>query len=74
MDKRNVFGKQAGISVVEMLVALALGLILVLGVVQLFTSSKRTYQIQDAAARLQEDGRYVLTRMSQELRMGGMFG
>ena len=74
MDKRNVFGKQAGISVVEMLVALALGLILVLGVVQLFTSSKRTYQIQDAAARLQEDGRYVLTRMSQELRMAGMFG
>ena len=65
---------QSGISVVEMLVALVLGLILVLGVVQLFTSSKRTYQLQDAAAKLQEDGRYALTRISQELRMAGMFG
>jgi len=65
---------QKGISLVEVLVAMTLGLVLILGVVQIFASSRQTYQVQDASARLQEDGRYVLTRISQELRMAGMFG
>lgn len=71
---RSLRVKQNGVSLIEIMVAMALGLILVLGVVQLFTSSKQTYRVQEAAARLQEDGRYILTRMSQELRMAGMFG
>lgn len=71
---RSLWSGQRGVSLVEIMVALALGLILVLGVVQLFTSSKQTYRVQEAAAKLQEDGRYILTRMSQELRMAGMFG
>ncbi len=71
---RGLSKGQRGVSLVEIMVALALGLILILGVVQLFTSSKQTYRVQEAAAKLQEDGRYILTRMSQELRMAGMFG
>jgi type IV pilus assembly protein PilW len=58
----------------QMLIALALGLIIVLGVVQTFLAAKNTYVSQNTAAAMQEDARFVLSKMIQELRMVGMFG
>lgn len=63
-----------GFGLIEMLVALALGLIVVLGVVQIFLAAKNTYASQNSAAAMQEDARFVLSKMIQELRMVGMFG
>ena len=63
-----------GFGLIEIMIALVLGLVLVLGITQIFASSRQTSMVQDASARLQEDARYVLTRMTQELRMAGMFG
>ncbi|EJM52419.1 PilW family protein [Pseudomonas sp. GM48] len=63
-----------GFGLVEMLIALALGLIVVLGVVQVFIAAKNTYLSQNAAANMQEDARFVLSKMIQEVRMVGMFG
>ncbi|MEO3727652.1 prepilin-type N-terminal cleavage/methylation domain-containing protein [Pseudomonas syringae] len=63
-----------GFGLIEMLVALALGLIVVLGVVQIFLAAKNTYVSQNSAAAMQEDARFVLSKMIQELRMVGMFG
>ncbi|MEO4047229.1 prepilin-type N-terminal cleavage/methylation domain-containing protein [Pseudomonas sp. CAU 1711] len=65
---------QSGFGLVEVMVALVLGLLVVLGITQIFVSSKQTYEAQDASARLQEDARYALSRITQELRMAGMFG
>ncbi|PTT81151.1 pilus assembly protein PilW, partial [Pseudomonas sp. HMWF005] len=56
------------------LIALALGLIVVLGVVQTFLAAKNTYVSQNTGAAMQEDARFVLSKMIQELRMVGMFG
>lgn len=69
MKRRNL-----GFGLIEMLVALALGLIVVLGVVQIFLAAKNTYVSQNSAAAMQEDARFVLSKMIQELRMVGMFG
>lgn len=63
-----------GFGLIEMLVALALGLIVVLGVVQTFIAAKNTYVSQNSAAAMQEDARFVLSKMIQEIRMVGMFG
>ena len=63
-----------GFGLIEMLVALALGLIVGLGVVQIFLAAKNTYVSQNSAAAMQEDARFVLSKMIQELRMVGMFG
>ncbi|UVK87668.1 prepilin-type N-terminal cleavage/methylation domain-containing protein [Pseudomonas sp. B21-051] len=65
---------QQGFGLIEMLIALALGLIIVLGVVQTFLAAKNTYVSQNTAAAMQEDARFVLSKMIQELRMVGMFG
>lgn len=63
-----------GFGLIEMLIALALGLIVVLGVVQTFLAAKNTYVSQNTGAAMQEDARFVLSKMIQELRMVGMFG
>jgi type IV pilus assembly protein PilW len=66
--------KQTGFSLIELMVSMALGLVVVLGITQIFVGAKQTYVAQSASARMQEDARYALTRMTQELRMAGMFG
>lgn len=67
--------KQAsGFGLIELMVALALGLVILLGVTQIFVSAKNTYLAQNAAANMQEDARYGLSKMLQEVRMVGMFG
>ncbi|MCD5985183.1 MULTISPECIES: PilW family protein [Pseudomonas] len=63
-----------GFGLVEIMVALVLGLVVSLGIVQIFTASRGTYQSQNASARMQEDARFVLSKMIQEIRMTGMYG
>ncbi|WP_413792698.1 MULTISPECIES: PilW family protein [unclassified Pseudomonas] len=63
-----------GFGLIELMIALVLSLIVVLGVVQIFLAAKNTYISQSAAAVMQEDARFVLSKMVQEIRMVGMFG
>ncbi|MGE8485850.1 PilW family protein [Pseudomonas sp. FP1740] len=63
-----------GFGLIELLIALALSLIVVLGVAQIFIAAKNTYVSQNTAAGMQEDARFVLSKMIQEIRMVGMFG
>ncbi|MDR6961991.1 type IV pilus assembly protein PilW [Pseudomonas brassicacearum] len=63
-----------GFGLIELMIALVLSLIVVLGVVQIFIAAKNTYISQGAAAVIQEDARFALSKMVQELRMVGMFG
>lgn len=63
-----------GFTLVELLLALALGLVLVLGVSQVMISSRATQAGQQAAMVLQDDARFVLGKMIQDIRQAGMFG
>lgn len=59
----------AGFSLIELMVALALGLLLSVGIVTLFGATSKTNKVQDALARVQENGRYAITRINSDLRM-----
>jgi len=63
-----------GFGLVELIIAMALSLVVVLGVVQIFISAKKTFVSQNASAGMQEDARFVLSKMIQEIRGVGMFG
>lgn len=63
--------RQTGFSLVEMLVALVIGLFLMVGIIQLFIGSKQSYRYHDALSRLQENGRFALNIMTQDIRMAG---
>ncbi|PKL95396.1 MAG: hypothetical protein CVV18_05670 [Gammaproteobacteria bacterium HGW-Gammaproteobacteria-8] len=63
-----------GLSLIELLVAITLGLLLTAGMIQLFNSSKVTFQANDGIARVQENGRFALELLKQDLRQAGNLG
>lgn len=67
-------GPVRGFSLMESLLALAVGLILVLGASQVVISSRMTHASQQAAMLLQDDARFVLGKLMQDIRQVGMFG
>lgn len=58
-----------GFNLVELMIAMVLGLLLSAGLVSLFNATNMTSRVQDALARIQENGRYAVTRIDSDLRM-----
>lgn len=63
-----------GFGLVEIMLSLVLGLMLSLALTHIFISSKNTWLSQTSSASLQEDARFVLGKMLQEVRLAGAFG
>ncbi|CAM3916933.1 hypothetical protein CCOS865_00873 [Pseudomonas reidholzensis] len=66
--------RQPGFSLLEGLLALAVGLMLLAAASQVFVSAVQAWRLQGVVAQLQEDARLALQRMAQDIRMAGMFG
>ena len=66
--------QETGLGLVEIMLALALGLVMSHALMQIFISSKSTYLSQASSAGLQEDARFILSKVVQEIRLAGMFG
>lgn len=66
--------RQRGLTLVEMMVAVAIAALLLAGVVQIFISSKRTYSAQAALSRVQENGRYAMQLLTTDIRKTGYTG
>jgi type IV pilus assembly protein PilW len=63
-----------GLTIVELLVAMALAL-LMLGVsAQVYMTNKSTYNNTEALARIQENGRFAIEFLTKEIRMAGLTG
>ena len=65
---------QTGISLVEVLVALVISLFLLGGIVQVYVGNKTTFRFTNALAEVQENGRFALDYMSQDLRLANEWG
>jgi len=57
-----------------LMVAVVIGLILVAGVIELFVNNRQVYRVQDAKARMQENGRYAMAILGQNIRDAGYYG
>jgi len=57
-----------GVALIELLVALALGLFLVGGIMQILGSNQTSYRLTEVTARSQENGRYALRVLSRQFR------
>lgn len=66
--------KQSGISLIEFMIALLIGLFLLGGILQMFSASQQTYRIQSNLARLQENGRFALDFLAHDIRTAGYWG
>ncbi|MDD5272015.1 MAG: PilW family protein [Methylovulum sp.] len=69
MKRFVVRRNQGGMSLIELMVAMLIGLFLLGGILQIFTSSRQAYRIQDNLAHLQEDGRFALDFIANDVRM-----
>ncbi len=70
----KLLSKQMGISLVEILVALVISLFLLGGIVQVYVGQKVTFKFTSALAEVQENGRFALDSMSQDLRLASQWG
>lgn len=65
---------QQGFSIIELMIALVLGLIITGAVTQVFISTNQTYRIQEAQARLQENGWAAIHYLTTDIRLADFWG
>jgi type IV pilus assembly protein PilW len=66
--------KQQGVSLVELMISISMGLFIMAGVLQLFATSNQASRTAEGAARIQENARYVLKRLADDIARAGSFG
>ncbi|WP_370981551.1 PilW family protein [Agaribacterium sp. ZY112] len=64
----------SGLSLVELLVAMAIGLFIVGGVVSVMSDSKEAYIYEQEITYLQENARFAVDEFGYEIRLAGYFG
>jgi len=65
---------QRGLSLIELMVGMVLGLLLLGAVLQVYLSTKMTFNTQDQKSALEEGGRYALEFIARDVRMAGLTG
>lgn len=66
--------RQRGLSLVELMIGMTLGLMLLAILLSIYLSVKQTYTVQDNLARMQENARLALRLISHDARMAGYRG
>ncbi len=63
--------KLSGFTLIELMIAISISVILLNGVLQIFQSSKQSYRMADNLGRTQENARYALSVLAQDIRQVG---
>jgi len=66
--------RQRGVGLIELMVALVIGLFLILGAVTVFNQSRNTYRASEGVARMQEAARLAMDVIEADLRMANYWG
>lgn len=66
--------RQAGLTIVEVMVSLTVSLVLLTGVVQMYVGTKTSYRMTEELSRIQENGRFALDMLSRDIRMADFWG
>jgi len=68
------FARQSGVTMVELMVALAIGSFLMIGAIQVYNQSRQAYVINDSIARVQETAQFAMDTIEADLRMASNWG
>ena len=63
--------KQQGLTLIELMIALGLGVFLLSGILQVFMGSRQSFEVIHAQAAMQEAGRFGMTLVGGTLRQAG---
>ncbi|MCC7220470.1 MAG: PilW family protein [Candidatus Contendobacter sp.] len=67
----STLGRQRGLTLIEIMVALLIGVFLLAGVIQIFIVNKQTYRVQENLSRMQENGRFAIDYLNHYIRLAG---
>ncbi len=68
---QSIHGRQRGLTLIEIMVALLIGSFLLAGVLQIFIVNRQTYRVQENLSRIQENGRFAIDYLNRYIRLAG---
>lgn len=71
---KPTFAKQLGLTITEVLVSTAVGVILLGGVMTIMSNNKAIFLSQESLSRLKENGRFARFMLQRDIRMAGFQG
>lgn len=63
-----------GFTLVELMIAMVLGLVVIGGVVSVFVANKQSYRTNEALSQVQDHGRTAFEFLARDIRMAGLTG
>ena len=66
--------RQTGLTLVELMVALAIGSFLIIGAIQIFSQSRQAFIVNESIARVQETAHFAMDTIEADLRMASNWG
>lgn len=66
--------RQSGIGLIELMISITVGLLVMAGVIQLFASANQNSVTAEGASRIQENIRYALARIGDDIARAGNLG
>jgi type IV pilus assembly protein PilW len=66
--------RQYGMTLIELMVALAIGAFLMIGAITVFMQSRTTFRVTESVSRLQENARFALDSLEPDIRMAHYWG
>lgn len=64
--------RQLGLSLIELMISMVLGLVLIAGVVNIFTATRQVYRSNEGLSQLQESTRIAFEMLARDLRQAGL--
>lgn len=74
MQIQSGYADSRGMTLVELLVALAIGSFLMIGAVQVYNQSRQAFVINESIARVQETAQFAMDTIEADLRMASNWG
>ena len=66
--------RMCGFNMVELMVAMAIGLVLSGAGITVYVNTRATIDVNQAVSRLQENARYAIDELTRDLRLSGYWG
>jgi len=74
MGRIAIRAAQAGLTLIELMVSITIGLVVVGAMTYLYIGSKGAYRGNESLARIQEAGRFALDAITRDVRSAGVLG
>lgn len=74
LQKQNGLQVQSGMSLIETMVAMAIGMFLILGAVTVYTQGRASFQTTEGISRTQENMRFAFDVLEPDIRLAGYWG